>query len=279
MEALYQALKKVLVENKPVSEIDLKKEWLKELQKSREIFKNGWYVPPPNGIAIIFAQDNKPKRTQFRSLRFKENFPQNNIFLDKNRGIMILYASPVSKKTGIIGDFGLTLYFGSAPEVTKHIKNILSIQKKVFNYAKLGMSFSTLYKYADGLFKKNSLSNDWWLNVTDPSGRNMGHTSPSTEKDWSDKEYKLLNNANKNWKNTATMISKRRIFFSPKEKSVIKKGLAFSIESRLKKVGDPNFPVVWFHSVAIFQKSGKKELLTNFDKLFKLAGMNYALNY
>ncbi len=279
MKAFYEALNKVLSKNKPIAETDLKKTWLKELRKSGDIFNNGWYVPPPHGITIIFAQDNKPQRTQFRSLRFKENFPQKNIFLNKKSGIIIAYASPVNKETGIIGDFGLTLYFGKRPELIEHIKNILNIQKKVFNHAKIGMSLSELYKYAVTLFKKDNLSNDWWLNITDPSGRNMGHSIPSTEKDWSDKEYKLLSTANNNWEKVANMISKRRIFFSPKEELKIKKGIAFSIECRLKKTNNPAFPVVWFHTVAIFQKNGKKEFLTNFDKLFKLAGMEYALNY
>ncbi|OGD83416.1 hypothetical protein A2165_02395 [Candidatus Curtissbacteria bacterium RBG_13_40_7] len=273
-ETLKNALQKVLKSTKSISESDLKNAWLKELRKNKSIFPNGWYVPPPNGVVILFATDKKPQRTLFRSLRFKEYFARKNIFLDKNKGIIVAYASPVHKQTGIIGDFGLTLYFGKSKAVMNHFKKVLKIQHQIYRYAKVGMTFTELYRHADNLFNKSKLSNDWWVNVTDQSGRNFGHTIPATEKKWSNNELHKIHYS-KSWKQVADLESERRIFVSPMENFKIKNGVVFSIEPRLKSIGRNDLPMVWFHTVVVVGHNGRKEFLTDFSDLFNLVHMDY----
>jgi hypothetical protein len=51
--------------------------------------------------------------------------------------------------------------------------------------------------------------------------------------------------------------------------------LAFTIEPRAIKNNEPQIPILYFHTIAMFNEDGKKELLTGFDKIFKLVGMDY----
>lgn len=53
----------------------------------------------------------------YKSLRPVEMHPRNDIMLNKQTGIIYVYASPVDKKTGMIGDWGMTIYFGRDPEI------------------------------------------------------------------------------------------------------------------------------------------------------------------
>ncbi|MBU2632481.1 hypothetical protein KKG52_02085 [Patescibacteria group bacterium] len=54
--ALLKVLEEVLSSKKPISEFEFGKKWLKELRKNKDIFPNGWYDPPPSGMAIIFGK-------------------------------------------------------------------------------------------------------------------------------------------------------------------------------------------------------------------------------
>lgn len=123
--------------------------------------------PPPHGMSIIFSSDDNFERTNFQSFRWEKYWPSSTSFLDRKKGIIVTYASPVDKKTGIIGDFGLTLYLGKSIKIKNHFTWILDSQKKIFSYAEIGMSFKDVYLYAESLFKKMGLSNDWWINITD----------------------------------------------------------------------------------------------------------------
>lgn len=275
-ESLYNVFSDLLLQKKPISEVRLRDKWLSELRKHREIFPDGWYTPPPHGISVLFATEDNLARTNFQSFRWNEFWPNKKIFLDKEKGLIVLYASMVNRK-GIIGDFGVTLYLGRDKNIRSHFKNTLDLQKKIFSYAKIGLSFKKLYIYANKLFAKRELSNDWWVNITDPSGKNMGHTAPFIYERINGQEKQILKSANKNWQKVADMISKKRIFVSPAVGFTIREGAAFSIEPRLRPLNNQHLPIVWFHTIAAFGKNGKKELITDFDKIFKLVGMDYMI--
>jgi hypothetical protein len=272
-DTLYTVLDKVLNSNRKVSELEFRDLWLKELRKHPSIFPDGWYTPPPHGISIIFSSDKNFERTNFKSFRWEEFWPSNISFLDKKNGIIIAYASPVDKKTGIIGDFGLTMYIGKNNDIRDHFKTIINSKKEIFSHVKIGTTLGEIYDYAKSMFISLNLSNDWWVNITDPSGRNIGHTVIGISPHLESKETESLNK--EKWETVSTMLSKKRIFVSPDQFFTIKPGDAFTIEHRLKPETD--LPIIWFHTIGMFYTNGKKELLTGFDKLFKLTGMNYML--
>src|SRR4051812_18542827 len=65
-----------------LSELAIKEKLVSEIKKHNEIFPDGWYNPPPSGIAVIL--DQKPfKRLLYDSLRNPIFWPQENLCLEK----------------------------------------------------------------------------------------------------------------------------------------------------------------------------------------------------
>jgi len=60
-------------------------------------------------------------RLNFGNLRRESVWPRADIRLNVKNGIIFAYASPFDKKTGIIGDFQTTLYFGKKQEIIDHL--------------------------------------------------------------------------------------------------------------------------------------------------------------
>lgn len=276
-KSLAIALKKLLKQKKPISEIDLRDTWLLELRKNKNIFPDGWYIPPPHGITVLFATDNNFGRMRFKSLRKEESWPRNDIFLDKKNGFVLLYCSPVDRQTGIIGDFCLNIYFGKNNKIKDLLKKELFIIKQTFKLIKIGMRLSDLYFLVDNILKKNKLTNEWWISSTDPSGINYGHTVPMTNTSWSNKELEILRNGEKNWQETLTLISKKRKFINRFEKTVIQSGTVITLEPRVCLQNHKDIPSAFFHTMILFRKNGEKELLTNFAEIFKIVGMDYLI--
>jgi hypothetical protein len=275
-EALYKTLQKVLKSKKPISEVDFRNMWLLEMRKSDSIFPDGWYTPPPHGMGVLFATGDDYKRIKFKSLRMKDYWPRKDVYLDKDNGYLLFYCSPVDRKTFAIGDFGLSIYLGKDKKIQRILKQELNVIIKIYNFAKKEMTIADVGKYAKKIIKQNNFSNEWWVSITDSTGTNYGHTIPATDNDWTDRERKILN-GKKSWQAKLNVISKKRKFLNSLEATVINPGLAFTIEPRAIKNNEPKIPILYFHTIAAFHKNGKKELLTNFDRIFKLTRMDYML--
>lgn len=277
-DTLFIALKKLLSSDKQISEVDLRDAWLFELRKHKEIFPEGWYIPPPHGIGVLFDTDKDSRRLNFLTLRDENYWPKETVFLDRLQGMITLYTSPVHKDSGIIGDFGMTLYFGKKKEIQNHLKNIYSFDKEIFAFAKEGMMLKDLYNFATTLFQKKHYTNSGWLSQTDPTGINIGHTIPWSNEEQTREERNIIKKGSSNWKATYTTISKKRGFLNAVEETKIQKNMAFTIEPRLQAIGQTTIPTAYFHNIAILNDNGEKELLTNFDKIFQLVGMEYMLS-
>ncbi len=189
----------------------------------------------------------------------------------------MVYASVVHKKTGIIGDFGLTLYFGKNKKIQEHLKKSLEINYAIFDYIYEGIKFLEINDYTHKLLAANGLKSNL-SSPSDPTGTNIGHTIPFTYEKTKPREEKILHATNKEWSIISTLISKKRVFLNSIENFKVRKGCAFTIEPRPHMPYHPEIPRVWFHTVAFFKDNGKKELLTDFQNVFKAAGMDYMLN-
>lgn len=271
-QSLAKVLKDLLQKNQPISEVDLRDKWLEELRKYKTIFPDGWYSPPPHGIIVLFGTDVNVERVRPKSMRPKEYWPRKDIFLNLINGVALVYASPVDKKTGIIGDFGLTLYFGKNKKLQNHLKNCLRITHQVFYHVKIGMRFSDLNNLIQKLLKSKGLVNNI-SSSSDIVGTNIGHTIPTSYKDWDKDELMILNK--NDWSKITNIISKKRVFINAKQKSKIKKGMSFTIEPRPYMINDQKIPIVMFHTIVLIKHNNKKELLTNFDEIFRLIKMDY----
>lgn len=73
------------------------------------------------------------------------------------------------------------------------------------------------------------------------------------------------------------MINKKRKFINAYEETTVRPGMAITLEPRAILKNHPDMPTIYFHNVILFKDDGKKELLTNFDGIFKLADMDYVL--
>lgn len=275
-DALYEALTHLL-KDKTFSEEKLRDSWLECLRTSKEIFPDGWYIPPPHGIGVLIGTTDNESRHNYKSLRPSENWPQKDNLLDHIHPLIYVYASPVDRESGMIGDFGMTIYFGNNPQIKSHLINCLRINQEIIDHAQIGMKLSELTKYAIKLFLQRGLANNI-TSVTDPTGVNIGHTVPASYEDWGEEEQQILKNAEKNWDAALTMISKKRRFLNILEELEIQKGMAITLEPRLTVLQNPKIPMSSYHTIAIFKENGEKELLTNFEKIFRLVKMDYMLD-
>lgn len=282
-DALYKVLKELLPAAQPISEVLLRDAWLTELRKNNDIFSDGWYTPPPHGIIALFSDDQNVERISYKSARPEKNWPKNDTYLNSKNGIIYLYASPVDKNSGIIGDFGITLYFGNKPEIKTLLKTCLRLDKEIFEFSKLGMELSEITLFTEKRLKHYGMQN-MIESITDTAiiknktAISIGHTIPFSNENSSNSENKILKNGLTDWEKAKDMISNKRIFVNSLEKFKIKPACAFTIEPRSKIINKPYLPTsLSYHTIAVFKTDGSKELLTNFDNLFKLAGMDYIL--
>jgi len=274
-KSLFSSIKTVITFKKSITEILLRDQWLLELRKNPDIFSDGWYTPPPHGVAVLIGTANKVSRTNYISLRSKSLWPQSKYALNSTNSLMYVYASPVNRELGIIGDFGMSIYFGKNKRIKDHLKRCLAINKIVFEYIKIGMSFSEIYHFTINQAKKSGMVNNI-VSKTDPAGVDVGHTIPASYENWSEEELHILKK--REWKTIKDMISKKRKFVSPKETLTCQPDMAMTLEPRLVSSDDPEMPLTSFHTIVTFDKSGKKRLLTNFDDIFGLVGMNYMMD-
>ena len=73
------------------------------------------------------------------------------------------------------------------------------------------------------------------------------------------------------------MVSNKRIFLNKTNQTVVKPNMAFTIEPGVKIKEREDMPFIAFHTTVLIHENGEKELLTGFDEIFKLAGMDYML--
>lgn len=276
-QSFSQSLQQLLQEGKPISEKILADTWLKNMRKNKKLFPEGWYFPPPHGISILFAKESDVSRVSPPSLRPQEYWPRDDVFLEIRNGLLLVYFSPVDRKTGIIGDFSQTIYFGQSPKIKEHIKKCYHVNLEIFSYIKVGMTLSHIFKYTHELLKSYRLNSDI-ASPTDPTSTNIGHTIPVSYEDWIEKERSLLKGKKSNWEDIKNMISKKRVFLNSVEKFKVRKGMAFTIEPRPYILNNKSIPAVLFHMIVLIWPDGRKELLTNFHEIFKLAHMYYMLN-
>jgi Metallopeptidase family M24 len=266
-----ETLREVLATTNPVSEVMVRDMWLEKLRRYESIFPEGWYTPPPHGMFVQFATDSDISRIYRKSNRPPEAWPRDDIFLDRDRGIVSAYTSPVDRTTGMIGDFGITLYFGNKPEIKHLIKQLLEIDRLLFDKVAVGMEISAIATECAKLLKNRGLYNAV-ASPNDPAGTNIGHGIPASSTGWSQAELKILRSDD--WQAAADMIAGKRFFMSTAENHRITANEAFTIEPRPLVKGRPELPMINLHTIVII-KNGRKRQVTGFDKLFDLAGMDY----
>lgn len=253
-----------------LSETEFTNKIKKHFSSNEGLYNHGWYEPPPYGIAALFSEENNFKRLQFDTLRKKDYWPKGEYRFGMEK-VGIVYISPVDKNSGVIGDFGTTVYIGSDERIKNHLTNSLSLIEKVAEFSEVGMEFREIHEYAQKIFLKASVNNDRTVTHTDKVGTNIGHTIPWTYENPTESEIKIIKS--RNFEKLKDLISRKRINVNSEEKFRIPENIAFTNEIRLEDSNDPSLPLVFFHLTVLF-RNGKKSIGSNFNPVFKALEMD-----
>src|SRR5258708_22315776 len=93
-----------------VTERDFQDSWKQRRQSKGSITADGWYAPPPKGMAVLSGEIAFPSRVSFESLRKEKYWPSDRVINWKS-DLLYVYCSPVQIPSGFPGDFSVTLYF------------------------------------------------------------------------------------------------------------------------------------------------------------------------
>jgi hypothetical protein len=160
-----------------VSERVFSDAWSSRLAASSEFSDGGWYDPPPRGLAVLFGTGDDPRRVNFGSLRDPSNYAS-DIPLDWSDGLLYAYCSPVALRSGMAGDFAITLYLGSRPEIRAHFSNCYAATREVISCLQPTASSVSTFRLAEDIFASRQLFNAV-ESVTDVAVLDLGHSIPT----------------------------------------------------------------------------------------------------
>ena len=249
------------------SELSIRDKILSKLFESSELYPQGWYDPPPGGTSILFGE--RPfDRLKYESIR-DQNFWPSESFRLAEETVGLIYVSSNDKTTGLIGDHGLTIYRGEDEKIKEHIRTVFNTIYSVADAAKIGLTFAALYEKTMRIFNENNKHIKWMTTIHDPlKGVHLGHTVPGSMKN----DVVLGHN----FEEVKDSVRTKRIYINAQEQFEIPPTCAFTVEARLVDTRDPQMPNIFFHFIVTFS-GGKKQILTNFDDIFRTVGMNYML--
>lgn len=275
--SLFVSLEKLLSTKKNFSEVDVRDRWLAEMRKNDALYHSGWYIPPPDGIGVLVGTEDQQSRNNYESLRPEPMWPKDSFVYDANHPLLYVYASPVSKQSGLIGDFGMTIYRGNRSDIKDHLQKCLSMNYRIFDHVEPGMTFAEVYNFAVNEFEREGLRNQI-TSITDPAAVNIGHTVPASYEDWTLEEKKIFDVCQQDdaqWPKAAEVIKNKRKFFNGVEQTKFSRGMAVTLEPRLVITNNQNIPMASYHTIIIINPDGSKKLLTNFNDIFRSMGMEY----
>lgn len=241
-----------------VSEAHFRDSWLRRLHERCELTENGWYDPPPDGVAVLFARDDAVDRICFESLRLEQYWPS-EVAMDWNRGLMYAYCSPVEMSTGLAGDFGITLYFGRDRALRRHFRAAFNATHQVLGAIEPTTSSRSLFDTSQRIFGETGLENTI-ASVTDSVPLDLGHSLPCYHRQ---------------------AVASRRV--SPEVREVMRRQRRFisggadwplatvnqvTIEPQLVSSRQRALPQISFHYVATFV-DGRVDILNECDEVYR----------
>jgi hypothetical protein len=267
---LADAIVQLLKDNERVSEAQFASTLASLIRTNTSLRGEGWYAPPPAGIAALFGPSDNFDRLQFDTLRKKDYWPGTDHALG-NDCVGIIYASPIDRASGIIGDFGMTIYRGDDPTVHAHLTNCLSTLEGAAELAQVGMEMRELHQMAQDLFSKHDLTNARTVTWADKTGTNLGHTIPWSYEPPTAEEALIICSGSQAEVNE--LISGKRVYVNRAEQFKIPETIAFTLEARLESITEVTLPNIFYHLIITFKHS-VKSVHTNFNSVFANTGMD-----
>jgi hypothetical protein len=245
-----------------VTERRFRDDWLGRLAERPEITANGWYDPPPDGVAVLFATEDEPARTQFSSLRPKGLWP-GPTELDPRRGILYAYCSPLSFPEALAGDFQVTLYFGGSSRVRDHFRLAIDATYTVITEIELGTRSRPLFDRSEEIFAQLGLRSNV-ASITDAVPVDLGHSLPTLERPPS--APRVISPEEQD------AVRRGRLFISAASDWPLAAAGQVTIEPRLFSIADRRLPQVNVHYV-VGIADGKVSLLNECDELHRQFGL------
>jgi hypothetical protein len=222
-----------------VSERRFAQEWFNLQSKSGNLIPNGWYQPPPNGISILAGPATSSSRINFDSLRGVDSWPSDNI-IDWDEGCLYGYCSPVERSSGRPGDFAVTLYFGTDPDVRAHFRRAYRTMADVLALIDASMTSQQFFHASNATFRGAGFQN-YARRSEDPASYDVGHSLPTVGEDLS----KLTDLG----ETSGNAIDHGRRFLDPVTDWVLSYEDQVAVVAKLRSFIDPSLPQVSFQYI------------------------------
>ena len=210
--------------------------WAEAMGTHPAVSANGWYDPPPRGVAVLSGLS----RISFETLRNEASWPGEDV-VDWDAGALYGYCSPVNTSDGMPGDFAVTLYFGADPAIRAHFLAAHRATRDVLAVACEESSSRSLFRRSGEIFEAAGLRN-CVVSYTDTMPLDLGHTFPVPTQYGLDGERRL--NAG-----TRDTIRTSRKFLNDDSDWDLRASGQFTVEPQLASAADPSLPQVTFHYV------------------------------
>jgi hypothetical protein len=161
----------------PVTEYTFTQKWLSRIKAYPLLTANGWYDPPPEGIAVLSGRDDASQPFRFSSLRQPECWPSHDRIIDWRHGVIYAYCSPLDTARGLLADFGITLYFGSDPEIIAFYRAALRTTREIIEAIQPELDARTLFEQAAEIISAARMSNNV-TSITHSDPNDIGHSFP-----------------------------------------------------------------------------------------------------
>lgn len=218
-----------------VTERDFANEWLAAMSSVDGVSMNGWYNPPPDGVAVLTGIP----RINFTSLRDEENWPSTRT-IDWENGALYAYCSPVNTASGMPGDFAITLYFGDNKHIRQHFHRTYQAVHEILTGIPSKASSGELFRHSTDIFDRWNLRN-CVISYTDTVFLDLGHTFPALST--FDTLTRKLEPAEQDF------IRRGRKFINNESDWPLNSHGQFTVEPQLIDVGDAELPQVTYHYV------------------------------
>ena len=226
-----------------VTELDLTKAWREEMSGCGSMLTlNGWYSPPPFGMALLSADDTDFSRSMFLSFRDPICFATKKV-INWNNGLLLAYSSNIDTVTGLPSDFATTIYFGKNKAVIDLFRRSLQCCGDVLSSVHKFRDAGALYGYAERILFSRGLNGATWSSTD--NGYNFGHTLPILDCSKQD------NISLERWiaQGASEKLRRSRLFVSEKSRWNLWENGQFTFEPQCVSRSSNFLPKLMFHYV------------------------------
>jgi hypothetical protein len=246
---------------KGVTEASFADLWGARLREIPCLSADGWYQPPPEGMAVLADSEPEFRRIRFGSLRDQVNWPSTRE-IDWDNGMLYAYCSPVHIESGIPGDFAVTLYFGRREAVRSHFAHAYRATKRVLELVTPEISSVELFKLSEEVFAEARLKNSV-ISVTDTSPLDLGHSLPRVDS-------AALKSGRELSADVRNQVRLGRQFISRSSPWTLASANQVTVEPQLICLEDESLPQISFHYVVVTQN---RTHLNECDRIFQDLGL------